>query len=88
MFIQVKELKSGLTHTIDIEGDFTIIRVKELVRDKFGVPLGQIELAFGGSTLSNNKRINDYQISKEDMLFLINSEAPPPCDCAGLCRII
>jgi ubiquitin-protein ligase len=68
--IYVKTL-TGKTVLLTVDGQTTIIMVKQMVQDKEGIPPDQQRLVFAGKQLDNDKSVQDYNIGPEATLFLI-----------------
>ena len=60
----------GKTKTINIRKTDTIAKIKEEVKHKTGVPPLQQRLIFGGKQLEDHRLASDYNIEKENTLFL------------------
>ena len=70
MQIFVKTL-TGRTYLLDVEQTDTIIKLKEMIQEKYGIPPDQQKFFFNKRILNNNKTIKDYKILKEQTIYLI-----------------
>ena len=70
MLIFVKTL-TRKTITISIDNKNTIEDLKIKIQRKTKIPLHHQRLIFAGKQLQDDKKINDYNIQKENTIFLV-----------------
>jgi len=72
MQIFVKFLKYGTIKiiTLVVEPNYTIKKVKDIIKDKQGMLPCQQKLNFGFKQLENDRTLADYNIQKESTIFL------------------
>eukprot|EP01130_Rhizamoeba_saxonica_P008362 TRINITY_DN337_c0_g1_i4.p1 TRINITY_DN337_c0_g1~~TRINITY_DN337_c0_g1_i4.p1 ORF type:complete len:152 (-),score=41.15 TRINITY_DN337_c0_g1_i4:53-508(-) len=68
--IKVKTL-TGKTISIDVEPEDTVLRMKERVEEKEGIPPAQQRLIFGGRAMADDRTVADYNIEAEATLHLV-----------------
>ncbi|RKO99500.1 hypothetical protein CXG81DRAFT_30187 [Caulochytrium protostelioides] len=70
MQIKVKTL-TGKEIKIDIEPSDTILRIKERVEEKEGIPPLQQRLIFGGKQMDDSKDASTYKVEGGSVLHLV-----------------
>jgi hypothetical protein len=62
---------TGRIITLQIEPDYTIALVKQMIQDKEGIPIDQQRLIFAGQQLSDSSTLAEYRIYNRTTLILI-----------------
>ncbi|KAI8054129.1 Appbp1-Uba3-Nedd8, an E1-ubiquitin-like protein complex with Atp [Syncephalis plumigaleata] len=70
MLIKIKTL-TGKEIEIDVETTDPIIRVKERIEEKEGIPPVQQRLIYSGKQMSDEKTLDDYKIVGGSVLHLV-----------------
>lgn len=63
--------------TLEVEENYTIDRVKELIQEKIGILSGGQTLVYDGTELENGHTLADYNILPGSTLILIGEYMPP-----------
>ena len=61
-----------LTGQITLDVQSTIIKVKEKLRDKLGIPPDEQRFVFDKQDLENSRTLADYNIQHESTIFLVS----------------
>ncbi|KAI9295262.1 ubiquitin [Neoconidiobolus thromboides FSU 785] len=70
MLIKIKTL-TGREFEFDIEPDDPIMRIKERLEEKEGIPPAQQRLIFGGKQMADDKPASSYGIEGGSVLHLV-----------------
>ena len=70
MQIKIKNL-GGILIPLDVESGDTVIRLKERIEEKEGIPPEQQRLIFGGKALADEKNIESYNIQAGNTIHLV-----------------
>jgi hypothetical protein len=68
--IYVKTL-TGKTDTFEVNPENTILSIKELIRNKNGIPIERQRLIFNSQELRNNRSLYNYNIINKSTLNLV-----------------
>ena len=70
MMIKVKTL-TGKEVELDVEVTDTIVRIKERMEEKEGIPPNQQRLIFGGKQMHDDKTAKDYNIEGGSVIHMV-----------------
>lgn len=70
MNIKIKTL-SGKIIKINIDNDYTINKIKQLIQEMEGIDSDQLKILHNGLILENESKIKDHQINQHSILHLI-----------------
>ena len=65
---------SGRTITLQVDISDTVMKVKEKIKCREGVPPDQQHLVYGGQCLEDARALTDYGIQEESTVFLLLSD--------------
>ena len=68
------EVTSRRIFTVEVTSSYTIEMVKRKVQDLAGIPPDQQRFIFAGKELENSKIMGDYNIHKDHIIYLVQSE--------------
>jgi len=72
MLVNVKTLTAKVI-TVDMEPTDTILRLKEKIEEKEGIPPPKQRLVFGGRVVADEKTLADYNIEAGSTVHLVLS---------------
>ena len=66
-------LNTGTTSKFEVDVDltFSVRRVKEIIKDKHGIPVDEQRIIYMGRPLEDNKTLKDYKIHSESCLHFV-----------------
>ncbi len=70
MQIFLKNL-TGKTITLEVEPSDTVESLKDKIRMKEGIPVGQLHVVFAGKHLENGHTLSDYKIQRESTIHFV-----------------
>lgn len=70
MLVKVKTL-TGKEIEVDVEPKEKVIKIKERVEEKEGIPPQQQRLIFGGKQMNDDKTIGEFNIEGGSVLHLV-----------------
>lgn len=70
MLIKVKTL-TGAEINLNMEPSDKVIRIKELIEEKEGIPLSQQRVIFAGKNMNDDKTLEDYKIESGHTVYLV-----------------
>lgn len=62
---------TGKTYTLNINNGMRVHHLKQLIKDKHGMPIDQQDLVFNHSLLDNKRKLSYYGIKKESTLNIV-----------------
>jgi hypothetical protein len=62
---------AGKNITLEMKPDDSIHSLKQILFEKEGIPIEQQRLIFSGKQLEDNKTIQDYNIQKDNTIYLV-----------------
>ena len=73
MQLFVKTL-TGTIVTLEVEPIDTFYDIKLQIQEKTGIPVDQQDLMYAGKQCEDNRTVNDYNIPKDAVLFLVRRQ--------------
>ncbi|CAM9852631.1 unnamed protein product [Choristocarpus tenellus] len=72
MSLSVKDVK-GKTHTIHVSenGHTTVLEIKHILEEKFGIPPDAQRLVSCGKQLEDDKTTLEYNIQEQSLIYLL-----------------
>jgi ubiquitin-like protein Nedd8 len=62
---------TGEAYELEIEPDYTVEKIKELIGKKENILTPQLRLVLGGRQMSDDKTASDYKLEEGSLLHLI-----------------
>lgn len=63
--------QTGKKYNLDVYPNMYIIKLKEFVKDKIGIPVCEQRLIFDGMSLDDNNLLRDYNLEEDSVVHLI-----------------
>eukprot|EP01083_Nonionella_stella_P190720 706289_1 len=74
--ILVKDISANTTMTLEVDSDYTVQKVKHLIKDKKDIPIAQQNIIFKGKLLQNQLDLSYYDIANDTILHLLTTGDP------------
>lgn len=71
-------IKTANTLTIEVEPEYTILRVKQIIEEENGILVDNQRLIFSGVVLLNDRTLESYSIHRESCLHLVTEVKQAP----------
>ncbi|KAJ1921992.1 UV excision repair protein rad23 [Mycoemilia scoparia] len=78
MKLQVKAFQIKENDTLEVEPTFTVSKVKELVQERFSIPVEKQKIMYSGKQLKDEQTLVDVKIKDNDAVFVVGTKAPKP----------
>lgn len=62
---------NGKSRTLTVNPTDTVATIKQQIKDKEGIEVGEQRLIFGGKNLEDNRTMQDYNIGAESTIHLV-----------------
>ena len=69
MQIYIKTLSN--TISLQVDPTYSISKLKKILHDRERIPISEQRLIYSGKQLEDNKRVADYTIQRESILYLM-----------------
>ncbi len=56
---------------VEVEQNYTVVQLKELIQSTEGIPPDQQRLIFAGKQLEDERLLSDYNIKEKDKIIMI-----------------